>query len=502
MTRQRYYASEAEGRKSGWLLLLELTAGGGMVDPILAGILTTVAGEILVAVGRRADEATSLDSPVAAAIARVATQTVNAEVLPALESWRGSPEFRQSLDDLTCGRRDFSADTLIDSFVAVGGLYAGEQTKQLAAETLRSFGMALEEAVMGAGGGLAVHDRHERRRFTRLEEKVDQLLGARPNPSMAGWWQRFDSYEFREGWIRPAPGASLTEYDPWQEHGAQGQGVYRGLCALSERMRESSKIVATSGGQLAYEFADPVGSDVLDWCSQHGLLGVLLNMADSVVLPARWRASPTLSSLLWGDPPPCHPSITTYRRVNGGWSIGGHTYPFPADDDELERRRHAVPGTIVGSTDRHESWPAPGVAIRKLGEEEARFEAFGETWSRYFPDVPSGGVEICEYPPPLTDGFWIQYGERVEDFMNAAIHFAQALEWVEQGHRRSLDELEDGKPAKWWRFTTGHRWMEELIQPVSPVLNRQENGEFESLWASPSLLSSLAMMAFLDLTSG
>ena len=35
--------------------------------------------------------------------------------------------------------------------------------------------------------------------------------------SLGKWW-RFSAYEIREGFIRPAPGAKLTVYDPWEEY--------------------------------------------------------------------------------------------------------------------------------------------------------------------------------------------------------------------------------------------------------------------------------------------
>jgi hypothetical protein len=31
------------------------------------------------------------------------------------------------------------------------------------------------------------------------------------------WW-RFNKYEFKDSYIRPAPGASLEMYDPWQAY--------------------------------------------------------------------------------------------------------------------------------------------------------------------------------------------------------------------------------------------------------------------------------------------
>src|SRR5918912_966861 len=63
---------------------------------------------------------------------------------------------------------------------------------------------------------------------TRMPELFDAAAG--------GWW-RFEDYELRDGYIRPAPGAKLERYDPWADYRArQGkrelQPPYKSLLGL------------------------------------------------------------------------------------------------------------------------------------------------------------------------------------------------------------------------------------------------------------------------------
>ena len=482
------------------------------LDSILGNVLATIGAQVMTALGRQVTSSIGPKTPVEVAIESVGIQTVDAEVIPALEAWIQTADFARCLAALASGEQDFNGEALADNFVKASGFYAGTRTRQLASETLASFGSALEEALMGADAGVAVHDRHERRRFDLVNQKVDlvyqglsnlqNLLAGQASPSIGGWWQRYDAYELEEGWIRPRADVQMTSYDPWDEHRKNGPRIYEELCALSDRMRQSSNISITPGGRIAYTLPDDVSRDVLQWCARYGLPGSLLLRTESVVLAPRWSAGGSLAEHMHGSPPPCHPTITAYWRVNGGWSSGGHTYPFTDDEEELERRRHVTPGSVIPPADRQESWPTPGVAIRDLTDGELRFEPLDATWGRFFPKVPDDERATFNYPPPLSEEFWRQYGERLEDFMNAAFYLATALEWVRGGRQNPLDELDhDGKPMRLWCFNTGRIWLHGLVRPVSPYLNRLDGGGFESLWASPSLLSSLAMMALVDLTS-
>lgn len=174
------------------------------MDPILAGFLATLASDLLLALGRRVDDATQPGNPVQAAIANLGIETTDAEVIPALEAWTTSTAFTRCLTALASGEQEFSAEALVDNFIDAGSFYADTHTQELAIETLVAFGHALQEEVMGEG--VAIHDRHERRRLELLSEKVDlvlqaQLAGQIPT-QIGGWWQRFDAYEFDEGWLR------------------------------------------------------------------------------------------------------------------------------------------------------------------------------------------------------------------------------------------------------------------------------------------------------------
>ena len=120
------------------------------MDAILANVLSVIGLKAATAAGHQVLGTTEADSPVAAAIVKVGIQTVDAEVIPALEAWSESTEFEQCLTALTTGEKDFTAETLVDSFIEAGDLYAGTGTEELALKTLRAFGKALEEALLAA----------------------------------------------------------------------------------------------------------------------------------------------------------------------------------------------------------------------------------------------------------------------------------------------------------------------------------------------------------------
>src|ERR1035438_9429280 len=98
----------------------------------------------------------------------------------------------------------------------------------------------------------------------------------------ADYWFRFDRYEIKGGYIRPAPGAKLSQYEPWRTFGAPKGKIgikqpYEPLLALAKLLDPDPSDV---GSVRAAENADHL---ILEWCSQNGLLGILLHRVEGVV---------------------------------------------------------------------------------------------------------------------------------------------------------------------------------------------------------------------------
>src|ERR1051325_5303729 len=114
------------------------------------------------------------------------------------------------------------------------------------------------------------------------------------NPGFADVWYRFDHYEIAGDYIRPAPGATLSRYDPWQtfRNPAGKEGVRQPYHSLLQLPTFDD--LEQPG--LRLENADQ--ARILEWCSQFGLLGMLLHRVEVVVLPAEGGSS----RLLYGSP--------------------------------------------------------------------------------------------------------------------------------------------------------------------------------------------------------
>ena len=92
----------------------------------------------------------------------------------------------------------------------------------------------------------------------------------------SGRWWRFDRYEIRDGHIRPAPGATVEDYDPWKDFREvrtkrlNTEPSYQSLMALIEN-------IAFRPGEHGHppsELTPESETSILGWCADHGLLGI------------------------------------------------------------------------------------------------------------------------------------------------------------------------------------------------------------------------------------
>src|SRR6202043_427008 len=100
----------------------------------------------------------------------------------------------------------------------------------------------------------------------------------------------FSSYQLEDGCIRPAPGAELERYDPWPAfQGTRGltigqtpgaaQPAYQSLMELVHRLE-----YRPGHGRYPACLTLELQQLILDWCRQHGLLGILLSRWEAIRL--------------------------------------------------------------------------------------------------------------------------------------------------------------------------------------------------------------------------
>lgn len=314
---------------------------------------------------------------------------------------------------------------------------------------------------------------------------------ADPREFIGGLWWRFDHYEIGDGRIQPVAGAQLSPYDPWESfcHDAPRKGTreapYRTLLELVNNAR--------------YEI-DPTGqritptpeteSAILNWCTEHGLLGTLVHRVHAVTLAPRW--APFTSESL-DDGSSREDAIRTqrqYLRTSTGWSDRTSTNLRPAADALV---RH---GKLVLGDDLPPRWPRPHVLIQELHTTRLEEEPLSKTWARHFPGVPEAERETAEYPMPFSKEFWHKYAEPLDAFIQAATALASAIKGL--SHMKPFGEASEGDKRELIR---GRDTLNALISPVSPGLTLLDS-EIRQEWVSTSLLASFAMMALIDLTKG
>ena len=263
------------------------------------------------------------------------------------------------------------------------------------------------------------------------------------------WW-KCDMYSISDGYIRPAPGASLGEFDPWTAHQDEATPAYIQLSRLvSELPRDPFSRHSSESDELR--------SGVLDWCHRNGLLGLLPHEVSSARLGS-WMV----------------------QRGSTGWS--------QPDSPPWEPEEHGPPwGEVLGES----------VTGEHLYEAE-------DYWKKFFPGR-GNDFEML----PLSDEFWSAYAEPVDDFLRAARWFANAIDAVGAPEDAPVIEKE-GSKSKTGKILRGEvrlsrsgaiDRLNRLSSGVTPVVTLNQDG-YEQSWRSPSMLGCLAMQALQDLLGG
>ena len=317
------------------------------------------------------------------------------------------------------------------------------------------------------------------------------------------WW-RFSEYELRDGYLRPAPGAALERYRPWdlyrdsREKAERGQQPpYQELTALLNNFR------AALDSQGTFVPTKSAVDALLGWCGRYGLLGLLPHQVKMVTF--RPRAVWTTPREADGPEPTWE--IHSFVRETAEWhSTSGFSSPSDRwTDEDMGLEPTELPtfpqcdSAPPGLPPR--DWPKPRVLTGDLRHGRLDSQSLEEGWFPYFP----GSEPSQPTPLPLTPEFWRVYAEPLDSFFRAAAILRRAMEWYTNPVKKHNAFVEP-----YPKVPTEFRGLglspkddfDRLLQSVSPTMLTTSKGEerkYRDAWLAPSLLGMFAMMCRTDL---
>jgi hypothetical protein len=309
-------------------------------------------------------------------------------------------------------------------------------------------------------------------------------------------WSRFDKYELRNGYIRPAAGAMLSHYDPWKQYerskvDSAVAPPYLDLLRLNAKLGELVKVRVGSGvvwlppGSNLPPLSPQNEALLLDWCARYGLVGVLPHEFHSVNLAARWGKP--------GRSPQVAAVVKYFRRIGGDWKSG--QYNWAADSGfRTETEQQNLIGSLVPKERIPYGCPEPhadGLRIGPTGTDWFR-EGLGAIWGRFFRSVSPREWATHDYPCPLTDEFWHLYSEPIDTFLGYASLLDRATRYLKPTPEFAKDYEEQEIRA----------CFEALLAPAAQIADRGADGRIEQRWRFPSLISAFMQMAFQDALAG
>ena len=306
-------------------------------------------------------------------------------------------------------------------------------------------------------------------------------------------WFRFDQYEVRDGYIRPAPGANLERYDPWQEY-FQGWEREKRPVQPYLSLDELLKRLDFDRSRYPLPLTPESEVEVATWCAKHGLLGLLPHTVQGVVLAPRWEPSLLTQESSPSEEEWLYPTVESYYRTTTRWRTRINNLP-PRENLPDSSQSGYQKGDLVSDSYLSDYGVRPGVFLRDLSRSEWRFEPLDRTWAKFFPDVALEERATYRYPRPLSEPFWRSYAEPLADFYDAAKALGGALSLLEESK-----STEESGETRFLKIDGGLEILYSLLEPVRPALARAEDGSFLQYWESTSLLGSFAMMAYADLT--
>jgi hypothetical protein len=234
---------------------------------------------------------------------------------------------------------------------------------------------------------------------------------------LTGKYPRFNKYELLNGYLLPAPGATRTDYDLWasyataEETGWSINVPYRAGLELARILRKDPPQWSAKGAELVVGPEDAV--ELLHFCSEFGLLGLLPAQASEVSVPSdSGKGARRFSKRVghWFDdgviPSAEYTGFDYLAWVEAYWMTATEMRP------EWSTRRAAVTLKLFGTV-------KPSLASW-LAVEDADVTKIG---ALFFGDIPP-----AKYPLPGSAPFWGLYREPVHIFIPMLWRFLAAAE--------------------------------------------------------------------------
>lgn len=296
-------------------------------------------------------------------------------------------------------------------------------------------------------------------------------------------WRRHSAYTISAGMIRPAPGARLETYDPWEADRTAAKDEerpHRALLRLAQQLRPYRR---------ARELPMRERKLLLRWLRRNGLLGILPHEMIQFTTAAIWHEWPLPEMRQEGEPATgMRPLQRQVTRTGTGFST---RFQYRGAERALETAR-------LGQPVAEEDLEGVGYRVETCSltwpKGEFICEPLGRRFQRFFPASGAREAQRRDYVPSVREAFWEQYGEPLGHFIDTAYELAAPLAGLENwspdggfGDRNALRALAQ---------------INKAAAVVSPVAGLMADGGKALAWSSPSLLGMFAVMMLEDITGG
>lgn len=303
---------------------------------------------------------------------------------------------------------------------------------------------------------------------------------------LTGNWWKFDRYELRDGMIRPARGAKLSRYDPWEDQNPAAPlqqarvPAYRSLLDMVNRLR----YLETPSPQNRFGRLHPRSErDLLDWCGRYGLLGLLLHEALLITL------APKATKIPAGD----------YRAILKSWRQHGVRERPPRTATVQKSYTRTTFGWVERDQPIHSEThlQTPAVITQDYFGERLAEQSL-VMLRRYFPSAARSpdAWQIFECPPPQSDRFWLLYGESLDEFLSRTKFLRLAIASM------TAPIIRDESSVEAVELMAGRSYLQGLLSPVGFGFVVEPRLGLRPRLVGGSLLAMLAAMALQDAPKG